>query len=103
MSRTTLFLLCFIGVDRGRADIPVILPENDTLVFQEKHLGSGLQVGEIELPDDAKGGGTSGLLPVSEELMSQLEMMGFPRVRCEKALRATGNSDAESVDIFAYG
>ena len=96
MSHTTLFSFCFIGVDRGRADIPVILPENDTLVFEEKHLGSGLQSGEVELPDDTKGGGSSGPPPVNEELVSQLEMMGFPRVRCEKALRATGNSDAES-------
>lgn len=27
--------------------------------------------------------------------MAQLEAMGFPTVRCEKALLATGNSDAE--------
>jgi uncharacterized UBP type Zn finger protein len=89
-------LLSFTEVDLGRADIPVILPENDTLVFEQKHLGSGLQSGEVELPDDTKGGATSGLPPINEELVSQLEMMGFPRVRCEKALRATGNSDAES-------
>ena len=28
--------------------------------------------------------------------MSQLEGMGFPTVRCQKALLATGNSDAET-------
>jgi ubiquitin carboxyl-terminal hydrolase 5/13 len=27
--------------------------------------------------------------------MSQLEAMGFPTIRCQKALLATGNSDAE--------
>jgi len=77
-----------------KLDIPVILPENDTLVFEEKHLGSGLQSDEVELPDDTKGE-TSGLPPVNDELLSQLETLGFPRVRCENALRATGNSDVE--------
>jgi ubiquitin carboxyl-terminal hydrolase 5/13 len=28
--------------------------------------------------------------------MSQLEAMGFPTIRCQKALLATGNSDAEA-------
>jgi uncharacterized UBP type Zn finger protein len=28
--------------------------------------------------------------------MAQLEGMGFPTVRCQKALLATGNSDAEA-------
>ena len=28
--------------------------------------------------------------------MSQLEAMGFPTIRCQKALLATGNSDPEA-------
>lgn len=28
--------------------------------------------------------------------LSQLEAMGFPLIRCQKALLATGNSDAEA-------
>jgi ubiquitin carboxyl-terminal hydrolase 5/13 len=74
----------------------VMLPDDDALVFDESHLGSGLRTGELELPDDTRGGAASGLPPVNEELVTQLEIMGFPRVRCEKALRATGNNDAES-------
>ncbi len=36
--------------------------------------------------------------------MAQLEGMGFPIVRCQKALLATGNSDAESAMnwLFAH-
>ena len=30
------------------------------------------------------------------EAMAQLEAMGFPTVRCQKALLATGNSDANA-------
>lgn len=78
-----------------RADIPVMLPDDDVLVFDENHFGSGLRTGEAEMPDDARGGAAGGSPPVNEELVTQLEMMGFPRVRCEKALRATGNNDAE--------
>lgn len=90
-----LFLRYSSWINWERADIPVILPDDDVLVFDENHLGSGLRTDEIEMPDDAKGGAAGGLPPVNEELATQLEMMGFPRVRCEKALRATGNNDAE--------
>ena len=37
------------------------------------------------------------LLPhFDEEAITQLEGMGFPPVRCQKALLATGNSGAEA-------
>ena len=35
--------------------------------------------------------------------MAQLEWMGFPTVRCQKALLATGNSDAESAMEWLFG
>lgn len=38
----------------------------------------------------------SALPQFNEAAMSQLEGMGFPTVRCQKALLATGNSDAEA-------
>jgi ubiquitin carboxyl-terminal hydrolase 5/13 len=31
-----------------------------------------------------------------------LEAMGFPRVRCEKALHATGNTDAETASFWLF-
>lgn len=36
--------------------------------------------------------------------MAQLEAMGFPQVRCQKALLATGNSDPEAAMnwLFAH-
>jgi len=36
--------------------------------------------------------------------MSQLEAMGFPAIRCQKALLATGNNDAEAAMewLFAH-
>jgi ubiquitin carboxyl-terminal hydrolase 5/13 len=80
-----------------KLDIPVIVPENDTLVFDEKYIGKGLQPGEVELPDHHSGGGSRAPPePVDEEVLMQLEGMGFPRVRCEKALRATGNTGLET-------
>ena len=36
-------------------DIPVIVPENDLVVFSEEHIGRGLQEGEVELPNDTSG------------------------------------------------
>lgn len=38
----------------------------------------------------------------NEIALSQLESMGFPRVRCEKALHATGNQDAESAMTWLF-
>ena len=35
----------------------------------------------------------SGLPTFNAEAMAQLEGMGFPTVRCQKALLATGNAD----------
>ena len=40
----------------------------------------------------------------NEAAMAQLEAMGFPTVRCQKALLATGNSDPEAAMewLFAH-
>lgn len=45
------------------------------------------------------------MLPVFDaEAMAQLEGMGFPQVRCQKALLATGNADANAAMewLFAH-
>ena len=78
----------------SETDIPVILPENDMLEFNESHLGKGLLPDETPLPESSETS-ASALPQFNEAAMSQLLAMGFPDVRCQKALLATGNSDAE--------
>ncbi|KAK1922543.1 hypothetical protein DB88DRAFT_358983 [Papiliotrema laurentii] len=84
-----------------KLDIPVRVPEHLTL---DKYLGRGRQAGEQELDVDAPTSESqhrvslrpaSGMPEFNATAMSQLEAMGFPTVRCQKALLATGNSDAE--------
>ena len=45
-----------------------------------------------------------GLPQSNEAAMAQLEAMGFPTIRCQKALLATGNNDAEAAMewLFAH-
>lgn len=61
----------------------------------DNYLGAGQQPGETPLPESEEPA-SSGLPEFNAEVMSQLGAMGFPEVRCQKALLATGNSDAES-------
>ncbi|KZF20118.1 ubiquitin carboxyl-terminal hydrolase 14 [Xylona heveae TC161] len=76
-----------------KLDIPVVV--NDEPFELDEYLSKGLQAGEEALPEDADDkSGASSFTP-NEAALSQLEAMGFPRVRCEKALHATGNTDAE--------
>ncbi|KAL0959107.1 hypothetical protein HGRIS_014404 [Hohenbuehelia grisea] len=86
----------------SKLDIPLLLPENDELEFTEKHLGHGLQLDETELPNDAPAAAT--LPEFDASAMAQLEGMGFPTIRCQKALLATGNSDAQAAMewLFAH-
>lgn len=76
-----------------KLDIPIALPEGDVLTFDQQHLGRGLQPGETELQDNAPSGAFGGLFEFNQAALAQLEAMGFPLVRCQKALLATGNSD----------
>lgn len=62
--------------------------------FDESHLGKGLLPSETALPEESASGSSS-LPQFNEAAMGQLLAMGFPDVRCQKALLATGNSDAE--------
>ncbi|WWD21127.1 hypothetical protein CI109_105608 [Kwoniella shandongensis] len=73
-----------------KLEIPVNVPETLTL---DSLIGKGLQEGEVEL--DVSGPTASALPEFNATAISQLEAMGFPTVRCQKALLATGNSDAE--------
>lgn len=76
-----------------KLDIPVLLPEDDILQLDD-YIGRGLQPGETEFPDDAAA--APALPQFNVEAMGQLEAMGFPAVRCQKALLATGNSDPQA-------
>ncbi|KIJ64045.1 hypothetical protein HYDPIDRAFT_133380 [Hydnomerulius pinastri MD-312] len=84
-----------------KLDIPVVLPEGDILKLDE-YLGRGLQPGEEELPD-----GSSSSVPSLPQFdagaMAMLEGMGFPTIRCQKALLATGNADAEAAMEWLFG
>jgi len=85
-----------------KLDIPIILPSSDQLVL-DSYLSQGLQPTETELPSDS-GSASSGLPEFNEAAMAQLEGMGFPTVRCQKALLATGNShpNAATEWLFAH-
>lgn len=83
-----------------KQDVPVIVSD-DSIPFDD-YKSNGLQPGEEELPEDADTN-TNKWVP-NEAALSMLEAMGFPRVRCEKALHATGNEDAEAASnwLFAH-
>ncbi|KAK3332749.1 hypothetical protein B0T19DRAFT_110833 [Cercophora scortea] len=79
-----------------KVDVPVIV-DNEPLSL-DAYLSKGPQPDEELLPEDAAATTSSGapaFVP-DAEAVAQLEAMGFPRVRCEKALHATGNTDADS-------
>ncbi|KAI0935508.1 hypothetical protein AcW1_000029 [Taiwanofungus camphoratus] len=83
----------------SKLDIP--LNVLDALQLDD-YQGQGLQPGEKEFPDDK--GAVPSLPQFNEAAMAQLEAMGFPIVRCQKALLATGNNDAEAAMewLFAH-
>jgi len=77
-----------------KLDVPLLVPIDETMVL-DKYLGKGQQPGEELLPEDVPEGGAS-MPEFNAAAMIQLEGMGFPTARCQKALLATGNSDAEA-------
>lgn len=91
-----------------KLDVPLIIPETRTLTFMSTHLGQGVQPHEKQLPED---GGSDGAAadPVTQldpGAIAQLEAMGFPLVRCQKALLAVkdvgGGADAAMEWLFAH-
>ncbi|KAF7322425.1 Ubiquitin carboxyl-terminal hydrolase [Mycena chlorophos] len=75
-----------------KLEIPLLVPEGDVLTFTAQHLGTGLQQGESELPAASA---TAAVPQFDAGAMAQLEAMGFSTLRSQKALLATGNSNAE--------
>ena len=85
-----------------KLDVPVVVGD-DPIDF-DVYKSPGQQPHEELLPDDTDTAGSSGapqFVPNAEALM-MLEGMGFPRVRCEKALHATGNADAEAAANWLF-
>jgi ubiquitin carboxyl-terminal hydrolase 5/13 len=86
-----------------KLDIPVQV--DDEPFDLSPYQSAGLQPDEHELPEDAAVGGTrstSASFVPNEAALGQLESMGFPRPRCEKALHATGNADAEAALTWLF-
>jgi ubiquitin carboxyl-terminal hydrolase 5/13 len=79
-------------------DVPLIVPQ-DSLSLDRYLVPRGLQDGENPLPDDNSDSGAAGsaaaLPPLNATAYEQLQEMGFPANRAEKALRMTGNSNAD--------
>ncbi|KAL4874199.1 hypothetical protein BDV12DRAFT_3710 [Aspergillus spectabilis] len=74
-----------------KLDIPVEV--NDEPVDLSPYLSAGPGESEEILPEnEASDGG----FEANADLLGQLLGMGFPRVRCEKSLYSTGNSDLEA-------
>ncbi|KAG0058994.1 hypothetical protein BGZ89_000800 [Linnemannia elongata] len=75
--------------------VPIIFSEGK--IDLEKYRGHGQQADEELLPEDAPGAGAGAAAgpTFDEAAMEQLQMMGFPLIRCQKALLATGNQGSE--------
>lgn len=81
-----------------KLDVPVVV--GDQPFDLDEYLSPGLQENEELLPEDIPSS-TPAFAP-NEAALSQLEAMGFPRVRCEKALSATGNTDADTAMTWLF-
>lgn len=84
-----------------KLDIPVVV--SDEPFDLDQYMSKGPTDNEQLLPEDTLPSGASAFAP-NEIALGQLEAMGFPRVRCEKALHATGNTDADAAMnwLFAH-
>lgn len=71
-----------------KVDVPIIVPDEPFLL--DEYISSGQQTDEELLPDEETA--APSFVP-NEAAVAQLEAMGFPPVRCQKALHATGNQD----------
>jgi ubiquitin carboxyl-terminal hydrolase 5/13 len=85
-----------------KQDVPVIV-KDEPFSF-DAYKSNGLVEGEELLQEDSDSGASVNKWTPNEAALSMLEAMGFPRVRCEKALHATGNEDPEAASnwLFAH-
>ncbi|KAK4142725.1 uncharacterized protein C8A04DRAFT_38101 [Dichotomopilus funicola] len=76
-----------------KVDVPVLV--GDEAFPLDQYLSKGQQPDEEALPEEQTASNVPSFVP-NQEGLAMLEAMGFPKVRCEKALHATGNSDANA-------
>ncbi|KLJ11056.1 ubiquitin thiolesterase [Blastomyces silverae] len=76
-----------------KLNIPVEV--DDKPFDMSAYMSSGLQAGEELLPEDSSTAQPVAFVP-DQNALDQLLTMGFPEVRCKKALHATGNADVEA-------
>ncbi|AEO64775.1 uncharacterized protein THITE_2111115 [Thermothielavioides terrestris NRRL 8126] len=85
-----------------KVDVPVLI--GDEPFALDSYLSKGLQPDEELLPEEAAAASNVPAFVPNQEALVMLQEMGFPQVRCEKALHATGNSDANAAMewLFAH-
>ena len=81
-----------------KVNVPVIVADEPFTL--DRYLSMGIQSDEELLPPDTTSSAASTSFHAEPGLMTQLEDMGFPSVRCEKALHATGNADIEAATAW---
>ncbi|KAF4121487.1 ubiquitin carboxyl-terminal hydrolase 5/13 [Geosmithia morbida] len=84
-----------------KVDVPVLVPDDPFLL--DAYLSKGQQPGEELLPDEVESSQQAPAFVPDATALAMLEGMGFPQVRCEKALHATGNSDANAAMEWLFG
>ncbi|KAF2670937.1 ubiquitin thiolesterase [Microthyrium microscopicum] len=83
-----------------KQDVPVVV--DDTPFSFDTYLSSGPKSDEELLPEDTAPAAATNRFIANEAELAILEQMGFPRVRCEKALKATGNTDATAASNWLF-
>lgn len=88
-----------------KLDIPVQV--DDAVFDMSIYKSSGLQDNEEELPEDAAVGSgaasaSSNAFVPNQVALGELEDMGFPRVRAEKGLYATGNTSSDAAMNWCF-
>ncbi|ORY78486.1 ubiquitinyl hydrolase [Leucosporidium creatinivorum] len=84
-----------------KVDVPLLVPHQ--LLNLDKFLGKGKQDDEVELPQAEEPAAAE--VTFDAEAMNQLTGMGFPEIRCKRALLATGNNGDASAAmewLFAH-
>lgn len=84
-----------------KVDVPVLV--NDEPFTLDAYISHGQQPDEEALPEDTAAASNVPAFVPNQEALAMLEAMGFPRVRCEKALHATGNTDANAAMEWLFG